>query len=130
MVELVYTIEDVPMIGWECRNCSEPFNSRLKPDVRFCGACGEETVWVLPDDVLDEYRERLLSCSRGDRLLVALERGAPIRGEVMFVTDNKVRIGGADDRWIDVGELELYQDRQMIGTGDDVHYVANESGDR
>lgn len=122
MVELAGSV-DRPMIGWECGNCSEPYNSRSKPDQRMCLACREETVWALPDDYVESMRDTLQLAHVGDELVIVPDYGAAMRGTVTDRTTYEIILDDGD-RIISIPDCTVRRPgsgRSLIG--DDIHYV-------
>jgi hypothetical protein len=129
MGDHVTTDVELPMVGWECRYCGEPYNSRTRPGLRYC-RCGRETIWELPDDRIDMYRDRLDALSVGDECVVVPEHGAALVGTVTDVRDDGyITLGGTSDsdrgtvRVIDIDALDLYRRGDDRDPGDSIIYV-------
>lgn len=110
MVELTREIS-LPMRGWECDNCSEPFNSKSKPDQHMCAACRRETVWKLPGDARAEITDRLANATEGDQIAFVPDRAASLKGIVSEASDGTILLDkGSDDPRIIEYETDVDSD--------------------
>jgi len=101
MVETLKEIVELPMRGWECRNCEEPYNSRQMPNQEMCSACARETIWKLPDRAAFEIFTNLSCAVEGDQIKVFPDRAAAMVGTVTDVQKGMVVLDGErDSRYI------------------------------
>lgn len=115
---------DVPMIGWECDNCGEPYNSRRPPQQDMCSACRRECIWELPKDVIGRYYQELWGAQEGDELIVCATGPAPLQGEIINIGGNHDVIWfgpQSDSRMVDVEDLRLHKDPDDYGH--EIYYV-------
>lgn len=108
---------ELPMVGWECDKCGEPYNSRTEPDLRFCGACGDEVIWQLPEMRTDMYQQRLRATSVSDVITVVPHHGVSFRAPVVESEE------GA--RIVEGEQLTVARDTETV-VEDDIYYVTIE----
>lgn len=130
MVELIdHNTISLPHVGWVCDKCGEPYNSKKRPDMHMCSACGKETTWSLPEERIDGYRRRLQDVSFGEEVVVIPDMAAGMKGMVYRSRKNVVFIGDPrvekEIRVIDVSKFEMLKldEYKHSHPGDPIQYI-------
>lgn len=124
MVDLLRSF-DWPRREWLCRNCGEEYSSKRQPDNKMCMACRQETIWELPDDVTEMFRERLSSVEIGDEIAFGSDGGVPMKGRVTSIEDDAVMLDEEDEhpRKIDINSLEAFNPEDEYPSNNKVLHV-------
>jgi hypothetical protein len=96
MVELTHEIS-LPMRGWECGNCGEPYNSERQPNQHMCMACREETIWELPQEARAEITDRLANANEGDEVAIVPDHAGSMKGIVTETEEGRLVLDGDGD---------------------------------
>jgi DNA-directed RNA polymerase subunit RPC12/RpoP len=117
-----------PMIGWECSECGEPYNSRSEPDQIMCTACRSECIWELPDEHIEQMQSVLQDTAVGETLIVIPDHAASLVCDIVAIDYPYIMCdSGGSNRMIDARNCTLYRATQSDVandlSGDDIHHI-------